>query len=340
MRRRAAATLFAGALALLASACPRSDRCAAVDKGPKDTLVERCIPLACPTGASSDGAGGCKCDDGATAFFGACMGDSTLPEYCGTAARPREAGCALVPCESSAVLDRASGVCLPVGSQRAIAKLLGIGLYEEETLGCDEGLLLVARGATAACAPIEQTCAIGMRARKDPTTTSCAPIPVCGAGALYSAADDRCVRVVTKLDDGPLFDVAQWMRAAFGADGGEGTTAVCSALRSEGHFGTRSEDDFFVTIELRMMGSETANAELRLQVGSGGSSPNFEAARSIVDRALRLPMGALRAIGGLANAASASSSVRCHLHMWGWPHAIPVPSADGGAPVGDASKDQ
>lgn len=329
MWRRAAGLLLLGGLLVFESACPRA-RCAAIDKPTKDTLSARCIALACPVGAKEDGAGGCVCDDGATPFFGACMGRETLPRYCGASARPAEAGCALVPCSPTEVLDRTSGICLPVGSQRSIAKAMSVGLYEDETLGCDADAILVARDNNAACAPVAQTCGLGTRSKPD---GGCVPLPACGAGTVYSAIDDRCVRVVSELDGAPLVDVAQWMRASFGADGGVGTTAVCSVLRADRRFGTTTEDDVVLGLEVRLRGNEITEAELRVEA-TLGIAPS-ETARTLVDHALRPLVDALRSMGGLGNAATATTRVHCPLHLWGRPHAIPVASlgADAGAPA-------
>lgn len=323
--------LLLGGFAIFATACPRADRCASIDKpagsASSAPLLARCIPLACPPGAKPDGAGGCVCSDGATAFFGACMGAEALPAFCGKAARPSNGGCTFVGCRPGEVLDRASGVCLPTGSQRGMAKALGVGLYDDETLGCDGDTVLVARGDTAACAPLDQSCGAGMRPKKD---VGCAPFGACAPGTVYGP-EDRCVRVVSALDDGVLVDLAQWMVAAFGPDGGEGTSTVCGSLRSDGRFGTTTEEDVWVTLEVRALGNEIANADLRLSVAS-------DSARSIVERALRAPMNALRALGGLSNAASATSRVHCPLHLWARPVATRVVDADAGVAVLDAGK--
>ncbi len=320
------APLVVVVLGLAATACPRSDRCAAVDKAPKETVVARCVPLACPEGSKPDGAGGCVCTDGQPAFFGACMGAEALPSYCGVAARPAAGGCAPVPCSTSYVLDRASGVCLPVGSQRALAKQIGVGLYDDETLGCDaEGSHLLVRASTAACAPVTDACERGERAEKG----ACTPLPACSAGTLWSAIDDRCARVVTALDDRPLVDVAQWMRAAFGADGGAGTTAICAPLRADKRFGTTTEDDVIVTLELRMRANEIGEAELRIEAISAGAPS--DTARAVVERGVRPVLGALRALGGVANAASASTRVHCPIHLWARPRAERIEAGDAGA---------
>lgn len=326
--------LLLGGLAISATACPRADRCATLDKpagsASSSALVARCIPLACPPGAKADGTGGCTCTDGVTAFFGACMGAEALPAFCGKAARPNLGGCTFVACRPGEVLERVSGVCLPTGSQRVMAKALGVGLYDDETLGCDGDSVLVARGDTAACAPIDQSCGAGMRPKKD---AGCVPLGACAAGTVYGAAEDRCVRVVSALDDGVLVDLAQWMVAVFGPDGGEGTSTVCGPLRADGRLGVTTEDDVSITLEIRAIGNEIANADLRLSVTSPGA---MESARAIVDRALRAPMSALRALGGLSNAASATSRVHCPLHLWARPVATRVADADAG--VVDAGK--
>jgi hypothetical protein len=338
MRRVAWVTATGAALvALLApfvTGCPRSDRCAAIDKAPKDAVVARCIPLACPEGAKTDGNGGCVCSGGETPSFGACMGGDALPSYCGVAARPSAGGCAAVPCPAGRVLDRASGVCLPVGSLRAIGKALSIGLYDDETIGCDDGLTLVVRGTTAVCAPPDQVCDLGEVVRKadaDAGPPTCVPLPACGAGTLWSAADDRCVRFVSELDGRPLVDVAQWMRAAFGADGGPGTTAVCAAVRDDKRFAASTEDDVVVALELRARGNELSEAELRIDARAHGAPS--ELARGILERGLRPALAAIRSTGALANAASASTTVHCPIHLGGRPHAVRVDvPGDAGAP--------
>lgn len=328
MRRQAATALLLGGLAIFASACPRSDRCAKVappsGAASGAATIPRCIPLACPAGAKPDGTGECSCIDGATAFFGACMGAEALPAFCGKAARPDKGGCAFVPCRPGDVLERASGVCLPTGSQRAMAKTLGIGLYDDETLGCDGDAVLVARGEGAACAPVDQSCAAGMRPKKD---AGCVALEACAAGTVYRASEDRCVRVVSALDDGALVDLAQWMVSVFGPDGGEGTTTVCGPLRADGRFGQTTEEDVGFLLELRALGNEVANAELRLSLTNPGAP---ESARAVVDRGLRAPMDALRSMGGLANAATATTRVHCPLHLWPRPVATRALEADAG----------
>ncbi len=331
MRRRAAITLLLGSLALFASACPRGSRCATIDDAPKDALVARCVALACPPDAKPDGNGGCVCNDGADAFFGACLGANELPRFCGDAARPSAAGCAFVRCAPGDVLDRASGVCLPLGSQRGLAKALGVGLYDTETLGCDSDQSLVASGHTAGCAKPTDTCGVGMHAVAD--AGACVAVPTCGPGTLYSAADGRCLRVLSSFDDAPLVDVALWLRAAIGPDGGEGTTTVCAPLRDDVRLAGASEQTFDVEVELRALANETTNADLRLKV-EVGLAPS-EAARGLVEHGLRPVVTALRALGGLTNAASATVRVHCPVHLWGRPFATPIPELDGG-PAKDA----
>lgn len=321
-------------LLLAASACPRPSRCAKTD-APDGGPPPRCIALACPPSSTPTDDGSCACGGGASALFGGCIAPSQGKRYCGPSSRFEDGTCIARTCETDFQLDRASGICLPLGSVRQLAThAMGIPLYEDETIACAEGETLVLRDTQAYCMKAEEACPRGTRFREG----KCAPARSCGAGEVQDESTERCVRVLTPFEASHVVDVGTWARLALGADGGPGTNALCAALRDDARTFVSvngSSASVAIGVELRFPGNDVTEVQATVTVTEARTGATFAGPPStLVERAVNDEVEALRSIGGLAGATAVSTKVRCELRVLARPAAQRKPTGDAGADSG------
>jgi hypothetical protein len=262
-------------------------------------LVASCRPAAsasandasCPPGASAEKSG-CTCRADLHLVLGACVSPRIAADFCGTTAKAGARGClALPPCEPGRARDVASGECLPRREVRALASSTGILVGDDEIVKCQAGEQLAAIPGDASAGGLRLAC---FAPRRMAATT-------CPAGSIASraAGPARCARVTT----GSRLDVARWLQAVVGPDGGEATPLLCEALERAGRRGASGArvtvalafPDNDVTLVAASITSEGATAELA-SAAEHATAPMIEA---------------LRSLGGTASQASASTTVRC-----------------------------
>ncbi len=208
---------------------------------------------------------------------------------------------------------------------------------EDLVLGCHDEHALVLHGDDTACLSSVDVC--------PPATTwdrggaRCLPLPACPPGEIRpDAASGACVRVVIPGAKGEaLVDVGRWTRTVLGPDGGEGTSRLCRQLAiapwdlDVGPGGART---LLLQLDLRFPDNDVTQVSARVALldsasrqpvgrSSGTGTNAGRAAQRALD-ALLLP---LRALGGTADAASATLQVQCTVQGGGTPFVFPRPLA-------------
>jgi hypothetical protein len=255
---------------------------------------------------------------------GACVPASDREAACGAASTPAEGGCLPKPCPTG-VIDGVSGVCLPVGSVRALADSLQVTLLPDETLECSGSSKLVVGGTSSACVAAEAACGPGsIFTAGSAATNKCAPIRACAPGEV--ALGDGCERIVHPGENSPIVDVALWARAMLGADGGLASSFVCGGFQTAPWTFTAATDVRFtiaVSIDLQIPDNDVTQA--RARIGASEASTGQPVDASTVQRVVDRLISGLRAIGGTSRAAAISTQVRCVLPVAGRPMAVPMP---------------
>lgn len=244
---------------------------------------------ACPPGARLVG-GACACRADLRLVLGACVSPRTAADRCGSTAIPTvdgsSGGCvARAPCAAGRARDVVSGLCLPRRDVRALASSVGILVAEDEVLACPSGAELVAvaddprgRAPRLACLPAGEE----------------APTRTCAAGAIDTAG--ACVRVAGH----GRVDVARWVHAVIGVEGGEGAPLLCAAIaRSPGAVGAAPADER-VSVALVFPDNDVTQVSAEVHGTSVDAEP-------VVAPLIE----ALRALGGVASQASVATTVRC-----------------------------
>jgi hypothetical protein len=286
--------------------------------------------LVCPREAAPV-AGACACAAGLVVLDGACVGPREIEAYCGErrAAGAGKGGCPVHPCRADDALDLVTATCVP--RQRARAVLSRIRpIADDLDVRCASSEVLVVYREYASCVPPASTCPRGTTWDDGAGDGgACAPLPACApgevreepsapdaapdAGAGASPASGRCVRVVTRETRGePVVDVGTWTRAILGPDGGEGTTRVCRALGLAAPLDVGPEEtrDLHLTVDLVFPDNDVTAVSARVDApGVPDGDAVADAARGALDPLL-VP---LRAMGGVADAASVTVRVRCRI---------------------------
>lgn len=249
----------------------------------------------CPPGARL-GPAGCACRADLRLLLGACVPLSTAAAYCGPTAAPTADDCVLRPaCERGRARELGSGECLARREVRDLAASLGILVADDELLGCPAGDELAAVTADRD----ERALRLGCLPRVAPVMAS----HDCPAGTL----PPRCAPVIGRGATGgrPEIDVARWVEAAIGPDGGAGAPPLCSAwARAPSFLGSAAptEARFAITLVFADNDVSLVVADVR------AADPN---AATELDRALHPIVEALRALGGTASQATVTTTVRC-----------------------------
>lgn len=234
-------------------------------------------------------------------MLGGCVAPRTAADHCGAASIATDQGCvARPPCDAGRARDLVTGECLPRRQVRALASSLGILVADDEILGCPSGgELATASGSGDGTARLA---CLGARPAASPALAR-----ACPAGAV-AVAGETCARVF----DGARVDVARWLHAVVGADGGEGAPPLCGALaRSAGALGALADRPLhpWLTVTLSFPDNDVSLVVADARVGP----PVVAGADTTVElhRAITPMIEALRSLGGTASQASIATAVRC-----------------------------
>ena len=255
---------------------------------------------------------------------GACVPDDDARDYCGKAAAPAGGGCAPGSCAGNGPLDLASGECVPMLKLKKLALAQHIDLKEEGALGCSNPeASLAVEGETFACLPAAATCGRGAGW----SDGACRADPPCPEGSVLDPTG-ACVWVMRREGNDRLLDVGTWVRLVIGPDGGNGSSAICGPLLQRPWLAgvvPHGRAAIGVRVDLVFPDNDVHEARVtasaRKDVGphAGEAMPSIP----VVARQLEPVWKALRALGGMANAASATVEVRCTVE--GGSDAISVP---------------
>ena len=306
-------------------------------------LVAGCAqPVVAPRATASS-----VCAAGAFPIAGFCMPDEDAKAYCGKGARPEGGGCLPISCAEGEPIDLASGECLPVLSfKRLLAERAehddagaaarrgaggggGGGAKEEEADGggnsaearserdAGAGCLspeagLIVEGTSIGCLSRAFECGRGARWRGG----ACHADPVCPLGSIVDA-QGGCVTVLQKVRGEAVLDVGAWIRVMVGPDGGDGSAAICGPLEERpwragviphGNAKVEVQVDFVFPDNDVKGAKVTVSAKKRID-------PHVMETATLVPAARYLDpvWNALRSLGGVANASSASVRVHCQL---------------------------
>jgi hypothetical protein len=197
-------------------------------------------------------------------------------------------GCApRSPCDRGRARDVVSGRCLAVREVRALAAAHGRLVAETEVLACPGGGELTALADDPSGGGPRIVCLAG--ATQPPSRP-------CPAGAVAAAGD--CVRVTNGVE----VDVARWLHAVIGPDGGEGTPLLCAALARAA--GTGVADTSSARTRLHVTLSFPDNDVSLVAADARSDTAELE---GVVD-----PMLApLRALGATATQGTVTTTVHC-----------------------------
>ena len=195
---------------------------------------------------------------------------------------------------------------------RNLAASLGILVADDDLLGCPAGSEL----ASVTGEQDEGSPRLGCLPRPAPRTPhSRVSGGLCSGPAGACACSGAARRAGARRRE---IDVARWVEAAIGPDGGAGAPPLCSAWgRAPAFLGSATPTDarFVVTLLFADNDVSLVVAETR--------GPDAAAATEL-DRALRPMIEALRALGGTASQASVSTTVRCLRSAGARPSSLPA----------------
>ena len=276
-------------------------------------------PSVCPTGAARNSRG-CSCGDGLLLLDGACVGEAEAKAFCGGSADgwsevSGRVQCKAPVCAEGEALDPRPSVCLGAGATRALLAHTH-ALPEGERFGCRTTYRLVAHDDQARCLPRADACPRGTS--EDPARASCAPMLACPPGEVGEVGAGRCVRLLSGDPAHPILDLGAWVHARLGSDGGAGTPWLCRPLAgSPWSFDTDTggERTLRLEIALQVPNNDLTQLSATADVFDATASLRLPAASTrAVELALESLLLPLRAIGGTASAAAATTSVRCTIH--------------------------
>jgi len=274
------------------------------------------------------------CPGGTFAIGGVCLQKDDAAEHCGKAARPEAGGCAPVACDSGEPVDLATGECVPVLALRKLAADHHVPLKGDSVLGCPgDGASLVVDGPSFACLPRAATCGRGASWSEG----ACHPDDACPPGSVVDPAVG-CVPVVRRDHGEEVLDVGAWIRAVVGPDGGLGTRAICGPLAERPWLaGVAAHGSSVVEVRAEIVFPDNEVSEARVAVTGRklldlhSADPNGPVP---VSELLDPVWKTLRAMKGVASAASATVRVRCVVDGGSTAAATPRPGADGGTTDG------
>lgn len=282
------------------------------------TVNGRCEWSTCPEGAAFDDVHKvCACRSDRISLNGACLTIASASAYCGKGFHWENGGCAANRCGPGYVLDEDSGYC--VTPQQ-------VGVAQGQTLACPPGQKLVLEGSQASCVPVQQTCA------RDEVWDgqTCRKLAQCPAGSSFDPQTGTCVRFATAGNDSKQYtvDLATWMRASYGADGGEGTSSFCSGFSKHPlAFGVIAGTSIRarIGVEVHVPSGDVANAQVAtMGIVEASGQPIQPRGAAEVQQAAQSILASLVAAGGKANAEAARTTVRCLIVNAAQPTVVPA----------------
>jgi hypothetical protein len=277
----------------------------------------RCSASTCGEGASFDESiGRCRCLPGRALVRGRCVSPRVATAYCGAGYHFENGGCAPNRCRPGDELDHATGLCIPHERVNQVAGNMGVNVGVGQKLGCPEGQKLVIDGPNAACVPLAGKACVKV-------------LETCPSGSAWDADQGKCVTFAKESpSEGLAVDVAQWAKANYGPDGGNGSAAFCNAFtKKPGSFGVNEGSTAMIRVSITAAFPEGQVAKGTVQTSatfaaSGHPVPAKGAAE--VQAAAQALLAPLAEQGGRAGAPSVMTTVRCAVVNAARPQAVPA----------------
>ncbi len=287
--------------------------------------VCRCHVSSCVDGAEYDTTQKrCQCIVGRLPVAGQCLTQAAADAYCGTGFRHGPTGCLRITCEADAELDEATGACIPREKVSEVASNVGVEVGEGEKLGCPPGSELVIEGNTAACVPLDQTCAPD----ESWDGQACRKLSPCPTGSRWDPTQNRCIQFATTGDDAAVVDVNQWALSSYGPNGGQGSAPFCSQFaRKPWRFGVPEGQSTLVQVAVQLSfpdNNVTAGTVMASPSYVGVPTPVPPKGVEAIQSAAESLFAPLRQGGGRANATQATTTVRCAIVNAAKPVAVPA----------------
>lgn len=326
MDRRFAAPFALVAFALTASAvlpgCPSGTCLLKICEGKNC----RCSISSCADGASFNvKTNRCACNADRISLAGQCMTLAQANTYCGKGRAWSRTGCVQLTCKPGDEIDATTGWCVPHDQVNQVAANMGVAVGQGQQLGCPPGQKLVVDGKTAACVPLEQTCAPDEQWNGQ----ACAKVQTCATGATWDPALRQCVQYAQGADSDELqVNVAQWVQTTYGPNGGAGAPAFCNAFAKKPlSFGVPdgSAAALRITVQLSFPDNEVAKGVVQTgAVWEANNSPPPAKGSQEIDEAAKTLAASLISGGGRAGAPTAATVVRCVVVNAAKPVAVPA----------------
>ena len=267
----------------------------------------------------------CVCEEGRFSISGQCLDKAGADAYCGMGSTWEATGCKRIECSSGQEFDEASGACKDVA---AVASNLGLEVGAGEKLSCPPGNKLVVDGDTAACVPLEQTCA----ADEVFDGHACVKAQQCSAGSMWDAAAKTCVKYAQGGDGGAVVQTEEWMRTNYGPNGGLGTPQFCSQFaRKPMSFGVTQGQSAMLLIDVNLSfpGNQISGSTVQTSAAFQGVSVAVPPrGQDAVQTAANNILAILQRGGGKAAETSATTKVRCAVINAAPPLVVPATSGD------------
>jgi hypothetical protein len=207
---------------------------------------------------------------------------------------------------------------------------------DDAVLGCaKEDAVLTVEGSNVTCVPRKTQCGRGARW----VTDGCRPDPTCPSGSVLDATG-ACAFVVHREGGESVLDVGRWVRAVVGPDGGEGTSAVCGPFVARPWaLGVVAHGNAVLEVEVELVFPDNDVSRARVAVNARRQfDPRSQGpdSLSVVAEQLDPVWKALRSLGGVASAASATTEVHCAVD--GGTSTLAVPRSTDGSASTDSGK--
>jgi hypothetical protein len=257
---------------------------------------------------------------------GACLDEDDARAYCGSGAQPEVGGCAPATCSTGEPVDLASGECVPRLGLRKMAAAHKLDLKADGPLACaKEGAAMSVEGTSFACLPRAASCGRGSRWSE----STCHPDPACPLGSVPDAKG-ACVAVLRRGPRESTLDVGAWIRLVVGPDGGDGTNTICGPLVQRPWLASvvaHGKATLDVQVSFVFPDNDVAQARVTVKARRRFDPHSDDPLTPVVLATHLDPVWkALRAIGGVANAASATTAVHCNLEGGSDSTGIPQPA--------------
>jgi hypothetical protein len=292
------------------------------------TVNGKCSWSSCPDGADFDnGKRSCVCQPNRFEIGGGCLTAEAANRYCGKGAHFEIGGCAPNKCPPGLEVDQDTGYCLTPQQATQVANNMGVQVGTNQKLGCPQGEQLIVEGQQAACVPVGQTCG------RDEVWdgAACRKAAVCPPGSGFDPATQTCLKFANSADarSSPYtVDLATWMRTAYGANGGAGTSSFCGSFNKHPlAFGVPAGATVRVRITVQVQtpdGQVSAARAMTLTVNDASGQPLPAKGATEVQQAAEGTLASLVAGGGKASTPSGVVTVVCPVVNSSRPTAVTV----------------